>query len=107
MEIIITEHALKTVHDEFNYLKEFVSVKIAHKFKDEFVNQVDVILPFYLSHPECRFLPTRNNIYRNIIWGNFLIVYKILKNEILILGLFHSKQNPVKLKAYRRIKKSS
>ncbi len=105
MEIVITEHALQTVNAEFNYLKEFASDRAAHQFKDDFVRQVDSILPFSLGHPECRFLPTKNKIYRNIIWGNFLIIYKILKNEILVLGAFHSKQNPSKLKSYRRIKK--
>ncbi len=105
MEVVITEHALQTVHNEFNYLKEFASDRVAHQFKAGFVQQVDSILPFYEGHPECRFLPTRNKSYRNLIWGNYLIVYKILKKEILVLGLFHSKQNPAKLKSYRRIKR--
>ena len=105
MEIVITEHALQIVNAEFSYLKEFASERIAHQFKDGFVRQVDLILPFYLGHPECRFLPTKKKIYRNIAWGSFLIVYKILKDEILVLGVFHSKQNPAKLKSYRRIKK--
>lgn len=105
MEIVITEHALQTVNAEFNYLKEFASERVAHQFKDSFVSQVDSILPFYLGHPECRFLPSKNKIYRNVIWANFLIVYKILKGNILVLGVFHSKQNPSKLKSYRRIKR--
>ncbi len=105
MEIVITEYALQTVNTEFHYFKEFASERVAHRFKEDFVTQVDSILPLLLSHPECRFLPTKNKIYRNIIWGSFLIVYKILKNEILVLGVFHTKQNPVKLKSYRRIKK--
>lgn len=104
MEIVITEHALHTVQSEFNYLKEFASEKVAQQFKTKFVEQVESILPFYLSHPECRFIPTKNKIYRNIVWGNFLLVYKILKNEILVLGIFHSKQHPKKLKSYRKIK---
>lgn len=105
MEIVITPHALLTVHTEFTYLKEFVTERLAHKFKSDFVKKVDSIFPHYLNYPECRFLPTKNNIYRNIIWGKYLIVYKILKKEILVLGVFHSKQNPAKLKAYRRVKK--
>lgn len=105
MEIVITPHALLTVHTEFTYLKEFATERTAQKFKNEFVERVDSILPNYLAYAECRFLLTKNNIYRNIIWGNYLIVYKILRKEILVLGVFHSKQNPVKLKSYRRIKK--
>jgi len=103
MEIVITEHALQTVQAEFNYLKEFASENIAHQFKKMFVQQVDAILPFYLNHPECRFLSTENKIYRNIAWGNFLLVYTILKKEILVLGIFHSKQDPKKLKSNRSL----
>lgn len=105
MEIVITAHALLTVHTEFTYLKEFTTERAAHRFKNGFVRKVDSILPQYLAYSACRFLPTKNNIYRNIIWGNYLIVYKILRKEILVLGVFHAKQNPAKLKAYRRVKK--
>ena len=105
MEIVITAHALLTVHTEFTYLKEFATERVAHNFKNSFVEKVDSILPDYLAYAECRFLPTKNKIYRNIIWGNYLIIYKILKKEILVLGVFHAKQNPAKLKSYRRIKK--
>jgi hypothetical protein len=105
MEITITVHALLTVHNEFTYLKEFASERIANSFKNNFIKKVDSILPYYAGFPECRFLPTKNQIYRNIIWGKYLIVYKILKKEILVLGVFHASQNPEKLKAYRKIKK--
>lgn len=104
-EVIITEHALQTVRDEFEYLKENVSPEFAYKFRDEFPKQVEAILPFYLKHSECRFLPARNKIYRNLVWGNYLIIYKLLEKEILILGIFHTNQNSKKLKSFRRIKK--
>ncbi len=103
--IVTTNHALQTVRSEFDWLKENASVAFAHKFRDDFQTQVENILPSYLSYPECRYLPTKNNIYRNIIWGNYLIIYKILKKEILVLGIFHTRQNPKKLKAFKRIRK--
>lgn len=105
VKIILTEHALQTVRQEFDYLKENISVEFAYKFRDEFPKQVESILPFYLKYSECRFLPTKNKIYRNIIWGNYLIIFKILEKEILVLGIFHSSQNSKKLKSFRRIKK--
>ena len=104
-ELVITEHALQTVRDEFEYLKENISTEFAHKLRDSFPVQVELILPFYLKHSECRFLPTKNKIYRNLIWGNYLIIYKILEKEILVLVIFHSNQNLKKLKSFRRIKK--
>jgi hypothetical protein len=76
-ELIITTHALQTVNNEFGWLKENASVAFSYKFRDDFQKQVESILPSYLAYPECRHLPTKNNIYRNIIWGKYLIIYKI------------------------------
>lgn len=104
-EIIITANAIQTVKDEFEYLKENVSIDFALKFRDEFSKKVENILPFYLSYPECRFLITKNNIYRNVIWDNYLIIFKILEKEILVLGIFHTKKNPKKIKTFRRVKR--
>jgi len=55
-------------------------------------------------HPECRFLLAKNHIYRNIVWYNYLIIYKILKKEIWIVGVFPTKQPPAKAKSYRKVK---
>ena|ERR1019366_3254808 len=102
--ITITTHAIDTLLSEFEYLKASVSVEYAQNFRNEFIRKTDGINPNYFSYPECRFLPTKNKIYRNIIWGDYLIVFKVLAKEILVLGIFHTKQNPGKLKSYRRIK---
>lgn len=104
-KIVVTPHAIQTLRTEFDWLKDNASVAFANKFRNDFKTQVDSILPSYLAYPECRFLLTPKNIYRNIIWGNYLIIYKIRKKEILVLGIFHTKQNPNKLKSLRRIKK--
>ena len=102
--IVITVHAIQTLHEEFEYLKQNTSVTFAYKFRTSFIEFVDNLPGNYLLFPECRFLRTKNKIYRNIIWKDYLIVYKILKKEILVLGVFHGKQNPIKLKSYRRIR---
>ncbi len=103
-EIIIKERARLDVLNQYTYYAENYSVRYAEKFLNGFIKQVETILPFAWGYPECRFLPTKNHIYRNIVWGNHLIVYKILKKEIWIVGVFHTKQNPDKLKLYRKVK---
>ncbi|HXH19042.1 MAG TPA: type II toxin-antitoxin system RelE/ParE family toxin [Chitinophagales bacterium] len=103
-EIVIKEYALDQLQQEYYYYAENYSLDYAEKFRLEFFKRVSKILPLHLSHPECRFLPTKNHIYRNIVWGNYLIVYKVKKKVIEVLCLFHSKQNPKKLKRLRRLK---
>ncbi len=105
--LVISAYAIQTVKNEFEYLKEKISDGYAYKFREQFFQKAENILPFYLSFPECRFLPTKNKIYRNVIWDNYFLIYKILGNEILVLGIFHTSQNPSKVKAFRRVKKGN
>jgi hypothetical protein len=104
IEIVIKEYVLSQLEAEYMYFFKEYSENYADTFYDSFFKIVENILPHYLSYPECRFLSTKNKTYRNIIWGNYLIVFKIKKKNIEVLCLFHTKQNPKKLKVARRIK---
>jgi len=104
IEIVVKEYALIQLEEEYTYFFKEYSEKYADTFFDAFFKVIENILPHYLSFPECRFLKTKNKIYRNIIWGNYLIVFKIGKKKIEVLCLFHTKQNPRKLKTVKRIK---
>ncbi|MEI7492399.1 MAG: type II toxin-antitoxin system RelE/ParE family toxin [Bacteroidota bacterium] len=44
----------------------------------------------YYMYPECRFLPSKLRIYRNIILESYLIIYRITTNRIEVLRAFHS-----------------
>ena len=103
-EIEIKQRAREDVKNQYEYFSENYSEKYAERFLEEFIEQTERILPFVWVYPECLFLPTKNHIYRNIVWGNYLIIYKILKKQIWVVGLFHTKQNPQKIKSYRRVK---
>ena len=104
VEIEIKEYALLQLKEEYIYYFTEYSATYAEKFYDSFFQAVENILPHYLSHLECRFLATKNKSYRNVIWDNYLIVYKIKKNKIEVLSLFHTKQNPKRLKKVKRVK---
>jgi hypothetical protein len=101
-EIVIKEYAFKQLEEEFNYYSDDYSINYAEKFRKEFFATIIKILPNYQRFPECRFLITKNKIYRNIFWKNYLIVLKIRKPTIEVLCLFHTKQNPSKLKKIRK-----
>jgi hypothetical protein len=103
-KIVIKPKARQNVFDHYQRYFENYSERYAETFLAEFISQVEQILPFVWGNPECRFLPTKNHIYRNIVWGNYLIIYKILKKEIWVVGLFHTKQNPGKLKSYKKVR---
>lgn len=55
-------------------------------------------------HPECRYLKSKNKIYRNIILGTYLIIYRITKSRIEVLRIIRSEVSIQKLKAVRKLK---
>lgn len=78
-----------TAEDFFNRLK-----KIVYELEYQ-----------YEIHPECRFLPTKNNIYRNIIFGKYLIIYRITATQVQVLSMLHSSRSTAnKMKSLRLIK---
>ena len=103
-KIVIKERAEQDLFAAIDYYAINYSIEYAKYFKDEFYKTAETALPFVWVYPECRYLPTKNHIYRNIIWNDYLIIYKILKTEIWVVGLFHTAQNQKKLKGYKKVK---
>jgi toxin ParE1/3/4 len=58
----------------------------------------------YNLHPECKHLPSKGKIYRNIIFGKYLVIYRITPNKVEVLALLHSSRSVKKIKATRSIK---
>jgi len=56
------------------------------------------------SFKECEQLPTKTKIYRQARCRSWYIIYKILANEIVILGLIHQSRKPAGIRALRKIK---
>jgi len=53
---------------------------------------------------ECEQLPTKTKIYRRAVCLSWMIIYKITKPEILILGVIHGSRNPLKIRKFRKVK---
>lgn len=58
----------------------------------------------YEMYPECRWLPTKGRIYRNIILDSHLIIYRIKNEKIEVLRALHSHSSITKIKGTRSIK---
>lgn len=59
---------------------------------------------YYNVYPECRFLATKNRIYRNIILDAHLIIYRITDQRIEVLDILHSVSSIRKIQSIRKIK---
>jgi len=102
--IAVSDAAKKDLEQEYFYYAQNYSIEAAEKLRIGFNKEILKILPNPYIYPECRFLLTKTQIYRNIVWGNYLIIYKIKKDCIEVLSVFHTKQKPAKVKLVRKRK---
>ena len=57
----------------------------------------------YNYHPECRHIPTKSRMYRNIILDAHLIIYRITDECIEVLDIIHSASSIRKIRDVRNI----
>ena len=88
----------------FYYGMETFGIKLADSFIEEIYFRIEKLETQYLLHPECRHLETKTKIYRNIILGSYLIIYRIRANKIEVLRAFHGSRSPRTIKTVRKVK---
>ena len=88
----------------FYYGMETFGIKLADSFIEEIYFRIEKLETQYLLHPECRHLETKTKIYRNIILGSYLIIYRIRANKIEVLRAFHGSRSPKAIKTVRKVK---
>jgi toxin ParE1/3/4 len=62
------------------------------------------LLLLFLVYPECKRLETKTQIYRNIILGKYLIIYRIRMEKIEAPRALHGSQSPEIIKTIKKIK---
>lgn len=88
----------------YEYGEVTFGTKLADIFYFEIIESVRLLETQYLLHPECRHLETKTKIYRNIILGSYLIIYRIRANKIEVLRAFHGSRSPKIIKTVRKVK---
>ena len=58
----------------------------------------------YLIYPECRHLPTKSRIYRNIILDAHLIIYRVTEKRIEVLDIVHAASSIRKIRDVRKVR---
>ncbi|WP_291100425.1 MULTISPECIES: type II toxin-antitoxin system RelE/ParE family toxin [unclassified Flavobacterium] len=103
-KVVKSVYYYKDIQDIFEYGEATFSEKAALSFFDEIVFVTRNLESHYLLHPECRHLETKSKIYRNIIFGSYLIIYRITPHRIEVLRAFHGSRSPKSIKKSRNIK---
>jgi plasmid stabilization system protein ParE len=87
----------------YKYGMDLFGANAAKSFIADIYNRVSCLDTMYLLHVECRHLPTKNKIYRNIIIGSYLIIYRISSEQIDVLRILHSHSSIKRIKSSRQI----
>ena len=103
-EVVRSSFYLYDIQDIFEYGEATFGEKAAIYFYQEIKSIVKRLETEYLLHPECRHLETKTKIYRNIILGSYLIIYRIRTNKIEVLRAYHGSHSPKILKKKKKIK---
>ena len=74
----------------FTFGEEVFGSIAARSFIADIYSRIWSLDSMYLIHSECRHIPTKNKIYRNIIIGSYLIIYRITTDHIEVLRILHS-----------------
>jgi plasmid stabilization system protein ParE len=76
----------------------------AEHYRQKIRNSLDTLHDRYLSYPECRHIPTKTLMYRNIILDAHLIVYRITNTRIEVLDIIHTASSIGKIRSIRKIR---
>ena len=91
LNVVWTFEAENDLDDIYEFYLQ-VSDKIALKIISEIILETDKIV--FLEEFQ---VDEINSKYRRIIVRHFKILYRVVTNEIVIFGVFDSRQNPEKL----------
>jgi toxin ParE1/3/4 len=90
--------------DIYSYGSETFGEEMGDLFQEKILHSTSGLSYMFLMYPECRQLQTKTQIYRNIILGRYLIIYRIKASKIEVLRALHSSQNPELIKSVRKVK---
>jgi toxin ParE1/3/4 len=102
-EVRVSEQFNFDIISLYTYGEEVFGAIAAKSFIADIYSRVWSLDTMYLLHVECRHLHTKNKIYRNIILGSYLIIYRITSEYVEVLRILHSHASIKRIKSSRRI----
>ena len=99
-EIIITPLFTKQLRKHYEYITQ-ESLQNAEKLLAEVNIAIQKIVAYPTSNPPVINFPNKTKYYRfRIVMKSFKIVYKVLKQKVLFVGIVHKRQGDKVYKAF-------
>ena len=103
-EVVRSNYIPSDLVEIYQYGVETFGLTMADIFIDEITDIIEKLSQDFNLYPECRFLPTKTEMYRNIIFGKYLVIYRITPNKIEILRALHGSRSVRVIKAAKSVK---
>ncbi len=98
MKIIFTPLAEQDLADLFRYIKNDLHNPIAaHNIADKILNALQKVSDFSGLGAELKTIDTKLDNYRYLIVDNYLIIYKVIDQEVYILRILYARSDYVRL----------
>ena len=92
-EIVWSDVIKRNLRQILNYLRDNTSEKVAQKYITDLEKRVSVSI----THPESGMPSQKNSYVRSLLFRrHYRVFYSIVDNEIHLLALFDTRQDPAK-----------
>jgi toxin ParE1/3/4 len=90
--------------DIYQYGIETFGKKAADIWLEHIHHEISGLSFKFNAHPPCKHFPTKSGMYRNIILGKYLIIYRIRTEKIEVLRAFHGSRSIKTIRSSRSVK---
>ena len=102
--LIVSSEFFISADNIYSYGTELFGEYQAIKYENLIYEEVRQLPSRYLIHPECRYMPTQNKMYRTIMLPAHFILYRIINKRIEVLDIISYKESISHIKNRRNIK---
>ena len=88
----------------YNYGLHTFGYLQAERYNQKIEQAIETLSGRYLTYPECRHIPTKSQMYRNIVLDKHLIIFRITEQRIEVLDIVHSASSIDKIRETRKIR---
>lgn len=103
-EVVLSSIVTDDISNIYDYGLETFGQQVAETLLFEIYQNIIGLAVKYLIYPECKYLRTKSQIYRNIIIGKYLIIYRITTKRIEVLRIIHGSISPNQIKKVVKLK---
>lgn len=104
IQVVRSSVFIADVADIYDYGLDTFGQHVADTLLTDIYQSIALLPQTYLIHPICRHIPTKTNIYRNIVLGKYLIIYRITSKRIEVLRAIHGSIAPATITRVRKVK---